>query len=400
MTDTELEQRLTAFLRAESSRVIDTESAWHQLQRRRQAHRRRSRWLAAAGTAAAVIAAGVLPALISPHAGSRPAASHGGSRPASPRPVRTYSRAVVARIPVDGAGAVVAAGGVVWVEAGRPARIVQIDARTNMILRTLTLPALAQPDGAIAAGGGAFWLTTTAGQASGQVLRLDPATGRVVATLRLPVPGRCVGLEFGGGSLWAQCPTGSGRTEFVQIDPATDRVTDQLGPVPGQPAEAAAAPQSLWYQTGSGISGFIRGGRGWRPVTVNDSAYPVAMQPDSLVYGAGAIWAMTEDESIAKIDPATGRIAAILTYRDYDPAYQDALGFLAIGAHSLWLLSYNGAVLRVSSLTARPLGWVSTLGSCGGQTLPEPCATYYAQGSLWVPTASALLRIDPARMPG
>jgi hypothetical protein len=426
VTDTDLERRLMAMASESSERTIDTDRAWRDLQLlRSQAAYDRRRWAAAAAAAAAaavtVIAIAIRVLAGSLHAGSPVAVPSvsgpvGGSSSAPAVP-GAYPAAIVARIPVAVVVSLVQDGPRVWAvrallptagvlalrpTAGRAAsyQLVRIDLRTDKV----TLRAdLGPGPRVVAAGGGAVWLTTANGQARGQLVRIDPATGRVIATLHLPA-GQCSYATYAAGRLWAQCADGSAATLVLRVSPVTGRVDEQLGPVRGRLESAiVVAPQGIWYRTGSGISGLVgisgpvgSGGRA-RAVTVNDAGFPASLATtQSLVFGQGALWAMTNDETVAKIDPATGRIVRTFTYRSYDPAYRGGLRFLAVGQSSLWFWDFlSDGVLRVSMTTGRPLGRVPDAGSCGGV-----CQQIYAtQSAVWVPALGMLVRIDPARLP-
>ena len=111
----------------------------------------------------------------------------------------SHAGAVVAHIPLGGVVSLVADGARAWVvrrtEPGAISalssyQLAGIDLRTSKVTVRVSLGR--HPE-AVAAGGGMVWLTTPGGRARGQVERLDPATGRVIATLRLPA-NRCTGL--------------------------------------------------------------------------------------------------------------------------------------------------------------------------------------------------------------
>lgn len=410
MTDTDLEHRLqelrVADVAARTGQRIDTGRAWRQLELLRSRRRRNRRVMAVAvaiATAAAI--AIVVPALRGGPAahsdvGQSSAPTTGPTR--GPRPVRMYPGAIVARIPVGGVINVVGDTAHAWAVRARgtldtwPYQLVRIDLRTNKV--TLRSDLGRQPE-LIAFRGDALWLTTQFGQARGQLVRLNPATGKVVATLHLPA-GRCTGLAYRGGELlaytggqlWAACAVTAKAHDFFRIDPATGRVDWRAGPVPDQSGPIAATPHSVWYVSyDSGIHGLIDQGGRVRSVTVHDLAFPTSFAyTNELVYGDGAIWAFTADESIARIDPASGRVTHIYTYRTYDPNYNGVLQFLAVGHGSLWL-SDGVRVLRVSVATGRPLA---------GVTAGPGAPVYSTPGAIWVPASKQLIRIDPARMPG
>jgi len=55
-------------------------------------------------------------------------------------------------------------------------------------------------------------------------------------------------------------------------------------------------------------------------------------------------------------------------------------------------------VLRVSESTGRPAGGVRLAPNSCGQVVCSQI--FYTPGSVWVPTAELLIRIDTSRMPG
>lgn len=321
---------------------------------------------------------------------------------------RVYPAAIVARIPVSGVISLVASGPSVWVVRGygqagasMSYQLVEIAERTNKVILTVNLRFAPQ---SVAAAQGLVWLATGHRQALGQLIRINPATGGVMATEHLAV-GRCGLITFSSGSLWAVCADGGSRTEFLRVDPRTGQVTGRAGPVRGLIGSIAAADGGIWYGypylPGNRRTGLVvpHGNL----ITVHDPTLPVSlsgMQP--LVYAQGYVWALSADENVAKIEPVTGRVLRVYTHRTYDPELAGGLDFFAIGQGSLWFLDdgypFSG-VLRISLATGRPLGAVAEpkAGDCG----PTPCAQIYSTpGAIWVPTAQWLLRIDPARLPG
>jgi DNA-directed RNA polymerase specialized sigma24 family protein/streptogramin lyase len=384
---------------------VDTGRGWRELQALRSRASRNRGALAVAGLAAAVAIAFTVPALSGgPTAVTRATApvNRSGSTPAA---VRTFPRAIVASIPVSGVIDIVQDGTQVWaisapIQAGASAyRLVGIDLRADKI--TLQM-AIGSAPRVVAAGDGEVWLTTAQGSAGGQVVRIDPATGKIIATLHLAA-GQCDYVTFSSGRLWAQC--GSGRTNSVllRINPITGQVQRRLGPVRGPVGQSLVGPSGAWYLTGySGISEEIGTGGGAHAFANLDSTTISAgfAYAQSLVYGQGSLWTLTNDEHVAKINPGTGHIERLYTAASYDPAGAGGLNVLTVGQGSLWFLDdgypFSG-VLRVSMVTGRPLDGVTIpAGACGSSACSQ---IYDIGGRIWVPTMTALLEIDPARLP-
>src|SRR6266568_3498335 len=280
-------------------------------------------------------------------------------------------------------------------------QLVGIDLRKNTLLYRVNL---GRRPRAIAAGAGRVWLTTPSGQAAGQIVRIDPASGRIVQTLHLHA-GPCTQLSFGWGHLFAGCDVGGReRSTLWRIDPVRQRGYRLPGMARGYISSLTAAPNALWYVVDfARISGLAHVTAS-RPlqVTARDPAYrDTSAGTQGLVYDAGSIWALGSAERLARIDAVTGDVVRHYSYRSYDPARAGGLDFLTAAGGWLWFLD-NGypfsGVLRVSEATGHPAGGVPIPpGSCG----QAPCSLIYATpGSIWVPTAELLIRIDPSRLPG
>jgi hypothetical protein len=220
-----------------------------------------------------------------------------------------------------------------------------------------------------------------------------------VRTLHLQA-GRCTSLSFGFGHLLASCEvTGPGTTKFWRINPRTERARQLTGTLHDRISSFLAGPQALWYIANYGqITGLVNAGGNPHRVTVNDPSFRgTYLGIQSLVYGDDSLWALGGGEKVTRIDPTTGRVLHHYTYRNYDPARAGGLDFLTAGDGWLWFLD-NGypfsGVLKVSEVTGRPVGSVPVApNSCGQQACSE---IFHTPGSVWVPTAEQLIRIDPA----
>ncbi|MGN6793134.1 MAG: hypothetical protein ACTHJW_12190 [Streptosporangiaceae bacterium] len=409
MTDTDLEQRLRDLRHADTlpSRTrppIDTATAWREFQALRSrsiATRRRVLAVAVATAVAGLVVA--FPVLSGMHRGQSPQPSTSTSIPASPR---TYPKAIAARIPMSGVDAVVGDAGHAWVirAVGQPGlattyHLVGIDLRSNSVM-------FRAPEGrqmpSIAAGDGRLWLTTPYGEPRGQIVRVDLATGQVLSSIHLHA-GRCSQITFGAGHLYAACgDIGSSRTELWRVGERTEHAVKLTAPMRGFLSSLIYAPPALWYVLNyESIRGLSNLSGVPQPMIAQARSYrQIAPGGQNLVYGDGSLWALSDGERLARIDPSSGDVVRRFTYRNYDPSRVGGLDYLAAGGGWLWFLD-NGypfsGVLRVSESTGRPAGGVRIApNSCGQATCSQ---VFYTPGSVWVPTAELLIRIDTSRMP-
>jgi YVTN family beta-propeller protein len=221
--------------------------------------------------------------------------------------------------------------------------ISKVDAATNLVLATIPLEISgnAGPE-AIAYGDGALWVAVTGD--AGSLLRVDPATGRTVAT----IPVGPVAVATSPGAVWV---TGHQGGTVTRIDPVTNSVSATIRLEPG-----------LW----------------------------------GLAYGEGAVWvANPERDTVSRIDAATNAVTATISDIDVPVG-------VAVGARSVWVTNWGttgmpwtpgqpgGTVSRIDPLTNRVTG-----------TIPvgtNPGRIAFGGGYLWVALQGAptLVQVDPA----
>jgi DNA-binding beta-propeller fold protein YncE len=288
-------------------------------------------------------------------------------------------------IPLPGAGSMTVADGVLWV-LDASGTVAQLDPRTNTAVgKPLRVPADAA---AIAVGQGALWVTSVAAGDLGApgedaVTRIDLASGRTVATIR--VPRAPLDVAATPGAVWVT-NSGGGGDSVARIDPQTSRVA-------GRPVRTGASPQSL----------AVGGGSLWvanhdaRTVTRVDQAsgrvvadIPVPSEPHRVAYGAGAVWVGNwHDNSVSRIDPTTNRVVGSPIPIGFHA------GNLAVGAGGVWVTSdyrvdaapEDVVVVRIDPQTNRAVETIAV----GGHPL-DVAAT---EGAIWVSVANpgTVLRI-------
>jgi YVTN family beta-propeller protein len=138
-----------------------------------------------------------------------------------------------------------------WFADWATGTIKRLDATTNKVVASIH--AGLQPS-SVAVGDGAIW---TSNHYSNLVTRIDPATNKVVANIPLNgyptsarIDGDCCGgnIAVGAGAVWTIA--GSGLRTLVRIDPLTNEVTASLTFPQGFVGPIAIADGSLWVQSG------------------------------------------------------------------------------------------------------------------------------------------------------
>ena len=123
--------------------------------------------------------------------------------------------------------------GAVWVTCDDGGVVSKIDIATNEVINIRG----GQRPANLAVGEGAVWVWTH----GEQLLRIDPETNEVVATIGGVSATLGAGVAVGGGSVWVVVPTGIGR-----IDPATNEIVEILPLGHGDYVDLAWFDGELW----------------------------------------------------------------------------------------------------------------------------------------------------------
>jgi ABC-type branched-subunit amino acid transport system substrate-binding protein/DNA-binding beta-propeller fold protein YncE len=184
----------------------------------------------------------------------------------------------------------------------------------------------------IAVGAGAVWAT-----GGGALSRIDPRTGRLVATVDVDASRIAAGEE----GVWFL--SGFDPQVVTRIDPRTNRVAQRIRIRDAGLSGLAVGAGAVWATAEhEGVVWRIEPGRKPRttPIAVSAGVTYIA-------YGGGAIWAANDLEgTVARIDPDTNGVSAELPV--------GAVQALAVGAGSAWV-STAGAT-RAGTLPASACG--------------------------------------------
>ena len=246
-----------------------------------------------------------------------------------------------------------AQGNTLWVTAADD--LVKMDTTLGREVGRFKLDDLGKGPGlaeGVAVGGGSVWVSRDVGR--GQILRLEPATGKVQHSFDNITP--YLNLVYGGGSLWAGDERG-----IVRIDPETGAVT-RAGGIIGN--------------CGGGGGGCVAvgGGFGWTSDAFKGLVYKVdqagrlaepirtGIGAGFMSYADGVLWVANRDEgTVTGIDTVTGRKTA--TYRFGHP-----VGPIAAGNGDLLVSLDQGPTLedRISSLAGTVATFFAHANELGG----------------------------------
>jgi virginiamycin B lyase len=273
------------------------------------------------------------------------------------------------------------------VEAGDWPRLAAGAAPARTTLREYPVFDGAGPHDVAPAPDGAVWFTA---QASGEMGRLDPRTGRV---RRIPLGAGSAPHGVIVGPDRAAWVTDGGLNAIVRVDPRSLRV--RRFPLPGDRAGANLNTATfdrrgrLWFTGQSGVYGRLdpRSGR----MRVFDAPrgpgpYGIATTP------GGSVWyASLAGSHIARVDLRTGRA------RTFEPPTegQGARRIWSDSRGRLWVSEWDaGRVARYDPRTRRWREWPLPGAN------PQPYAVFVDErDTVWLTDfgANALVRFDPAR---
>ena len=265
----------------------------------------------------------------------------------------------------------------------------------------------------IAAGSKAVWVTS---EKDGTLTRLDPESGRVLATRRLGAG--LSGIAIGGKWIWA---TDTRRGKLLRLDPRNGRVLKTID-VPGEPGPIALGGGRVWVadQSGKGITVVNAEGG-----AVHRRGLPPQAPTLRLAYGAHGLWATNvEAGSVRRLDPDTllagepirvGRGPAGVTVADgfvwvansrsgtvskVDPSLRDVVSSVEVGGHpggidggtsTVWVADTEAdAVVRIELESGEVEGDPVAVG-------PEPGAVAVGGDAVWVANNGdgTVTRIEP-----
>jgi hypothetical protein len=210
---------------------------------------------------------------------------------------------------------------------GQPAvagRLARIDLRTQAL--TLLPVAPSGEEGGVAVGPEGVFLPLAA---PGTLARIDPATGTVAATIRVPAGSE--NPRYFKGRVWITRVTGA---EITAVDARTGRVLAQLptGPAPRFLAAGAGSVWTLNQGDGSMTEIDAAGLRVRRTIALGTPGHG-----GDVAFGAGSVWTTVSGTPLSRIDAATGRVLC-----QWRGPGGDSLN---VAFDAVWITDYHGGTV-------------------------------------------------------
>ena len=247
-------------------------------------------------------------------------------------------------------------------------------------LREAGATGISLDSGWLTAGADGVWSTNENG-----VVRLDPSTGRVVATIKLPEGLPCLATETGFGALWtATCGPGG----LARIDPGRGQATTHVR----LPVAVALGPEGSIGVGTDGIWLVVDGPdcSGCRLVRVDPETMRVTARvtvdegSHAVRTGAGFVWVTNPDaNTVQQVHPGRKRVV-----RTVDVGV--APFSLAVAHGAAWTLNQvDGTITRVDARTGKTKTIAADLAGAAFDIAA-------GGGWIWATAGTVLLsRIDP-----
>jgi len=215
--------------------------------------------------------------------------------------------------------------GSVWVSKIDSGSVLRIEPATNEVVATIKVGS--HPELGIGIGLGSVWVADTK---DGSLTQIDPKTNKVVRTIPVNIPEETEGsIGVGEGSVWLLTnENGTDSGTLSRLDPVSGKVTANIKVKPKSHA-ATVAFGSVWV-TSSGDGTVER----VDPRTNAVSAQiRVHASPRFLAAGADSLWVLCQgDGTLARIDPRTNRVVATV-----EVGVPGEGGDLSIGEDYVWV---------------------------------------------------------------
>lgn len=234
----------------------------------------------------------------------------------------------------------------VWVTNWWENTLSRINPANNQVVAEVSLlvPDLEGPE-AIAVGGGSLWVTTTEVDTNddplpGHVLRVDPATGAILATI--PIGRGSYAIAYGASAVWL---TNHGDGNVMRIDPVTNTVVATIPVVDA--LGVAVDATSVWV---AGLGGIVT--RIDPATNAVVTSVPTQLTGFYIAIGGGSIWVTNPgtsgagNGSVSRIDPATNLVISNIVVGDNPSEIRYAGGYVWVGLEGL-----EAAVIRINPAT-------------------------------------------------
>jgi hypothetical protein len=312
------------------------------------------------------------------------------------QPARGLDLQVAQRISIPDAGSIVYADGSVWVvdehqrqltvDQAPAGEMYQIDPETGDVLDRI-------PEGVggwAGVGGGAIWLCTAAGDLN-VLTRVDLQTHKVTRHATDDPPSLPHGSAFAAGVQWV-ADTDHG--DLLRVDPDTGRVLSRIHIGSDKNDESPTGPvtdrHTVWVSTAAGkvigVDPATNAVASQLQLPVRNSS--VGAKRGHVLYAAGGV-DLYEINIGAHHHATLGRTLALA-----DLTSQSSVVAMTSGLGYLWAIQFNpDRLLKIDPVTFKVVGYRPVTGI--DHAAGSPVGLTAGSGALWIRTQGQLLELAP-----
>lgn len=220
----------------------------------------------------------------------------------------------------------------VWVTSGRTNHVVQLLPATNTVGLSVDV---ARPCSGLADGFGSVWSPSCGDHA---VLRIDPATGKTLATIAADPANSEGGITVGDGAVWIVTKPST----LVKIDPTKNAIVASY-PLPAGSENPTFGDGFLWV-SGYGSDTLLKVSPKTGEVVATIAVGP---KPRFLTVGAGSVWTLNQgDGTVSRVDMKTGKLVATVAC-----GVPGMGGEITFGAGRVWATMFEFPITEIDPAT-------------------------------------------------
>jgi len=262
----------------------------------------------------------------------------------------------------------------VWISNYPKDSVTRLDPKTGKVLATIHTGS--KPCSGLAVGFGSLWVPNCGDET---LVRLDLKTAAIQATIRTKIADSEGGIATGAGSVWLMIDS---KGTLARIDPDTNQAVAHIA-LPAGSFVPAFGEGALWVTSTQNDLVTRVDPRTNLPV----ETIKTGKKPRFLTIGEGAVWVLNQGEgNVTRIDPKTNKVVATI-----EAGVPGEGGDISAGEGSVWVTSFEFPLTRIDPSRNQV---VQQFAGPGGDALRA------GRGSIWLSNLKQgnVWRLDPRRI--
>ena len=253
----------------------------------------------------------------------------------------------------------------VWVSSARANHVVQLLPRSNTVG---LIAEIQKPCSGLAEGFGSIWVPSCGTKT---IERVDPATAKSIVSIPAEAANSEGGITTGAGSVWFVVKP----SNLIRIDPKTNAVVATVA-LPSDSDNPVFADGFVWVSS-YGHDALLKVDPTTNAVIATIAIGP---KPRFLTAGAGAIWTLNQgDGSISRVDMKTGKVVATIAC-----GIQGGGGEISYDAGYVWATMFDFPLTQVDAQTNKVVHqWAGQGGDGLRAGLGSVWLSNLRQGTVW-----------------